>query len=186
MAFHNVLHTHSGYAKDAIDKVFIANIGLGKTSVDSKIQQVKAKELTLYQQFGKNNYNDFIAELRSLFNDNDRTVIERFEANSLSERLARFASENSELLDQQVEIRVDMSKLNEIGLQLTDKGKNSSNIYFEATFNHETIKSWFNENFKGHRFITESKSMKAMDEMLNKMAKAGIITISTRPSKEVP
>jgi hypothetical protein len=48
MAFHNVLHTHSGYAKDAIDKVFIANIGLGKTSVDSKIQQVKAKELTLY------------------------------------------------------------------------------------------------------------------------------------------
>jgi hypothetical protein len=38
--------------------------------------------------------------LRGLFNSNDRDVIERFEANKLSERLARFASENSELLDQ--------------------------------------------------------------------------------------
>lgn len=184
MAFHNVLHTHSGYAKGAIDKTFIANIGSGKSSVDSKIQQVKAKELTLYQQFGKNNYQEFITELRDLFNSNDRDVIERFEANKLSERLARFASENSELLDQQVEIKVDMSKLNKIGLQLTDKGKTEANLHFEATFNHETIKTWFNENFKGHRFITESKSMKAMDEMLNKMAKAGIITISTRASQE--
>jgi hypothetical protein len=79
-----------------------------------------------------------------------------------------------------------MSKLSKIGLQLTDKGKTGVSLHFETTFNHETIKTWFNENFKGHRFITESKSMKAMDEMLSKMAKADIITISTRASQESP
>lgn len=181
MAFHNVLHTHSGYAKDAIDKVFIANIGLGKSNVDSKIQQVKAKELTLYQQFGKNNYQDFITELRGLFNSNDRDIIERFGANKLSERLARFASENSELLEQDVEIKVDMSKLDAINLKLTDAGENDLELHFSGIFTPESIKRWFNERFKGHRFIPKSESMKAMDEMLKKMELKDIIQISIRP-----
>lgn len=181
MAFHNVLHTHSGYAKGAIDKTFIANIGLEKSNIDSKIQQVKNKEITLYQQFGKNNYQDFIAELRRLFNSTDRKIIDNFEANKLSERLAKFASENSELLEQDVEIQVDMSKLDAAGIKLTDAGKNGLELHFSGIFTPETIKRWFNDRFKGHRFIPESESMKAMDEMLKEMELKDLIKISTRP-----
>jgi hypothetical protein len=44
----NLLHTHSGYAKDKINKSFLTAIHSGKSLVDSKIDQVRAKEKRLY------------------------------------------------------------------------------------------------------------------------------------------
>ena len=180
MAFYNVLHTHSGYAKDAINKVFIDSIGKGRDDLSSKIEKVKAKEAELYHQFGKGTYEEFIAELRSLYNDNDRKVIERFEANFLSKTLAKFASENSELLEQEVKIEVNAKALKKIKLELTKEGKDTLSLDFNDTFTPSAIKDWFNKYFKGHRFISSSDNMKAMDEMLKKMEASGIINIYTK------
>jgi hypothetical protein len=83
--------------------------------------------------------------------------------------LTRFTSENSELLEQEVEIKVDMSKLDAANIKLTDAGQNGLELHFSGVFTPESIKRWFNERFKGHRFIPKSESMKAMDEMLKKM-----------------
>lgn len=174
-----VVHTHSGYAKGNINKDFLSNLALGKGSVDSKIGQLKAKEQILYQQFGKSTYEEFIIELRRCFNSNDREVINRFQANRLNSSLQQFASSNSELLNQQVKITVNHSNLSKANLKLTNLGKSMTDLSFNGVFTAKAIKEWFNERFKGHRFITESQSMAAMDEMLKKMEASDLIKIQT-------
>lgn len=121
-------------------------------------------------------------DLRQCFNSNDREVIDRFQANRLNNSLQQFASSNSELLNQQVKIIVNYSNLNKANIKLTSAGKQSLNLNFEGVFKPETIKAWFNKYFKGHRFITESQSMIAMDQMLKKMEAADLIKIQTESS----
>jgi hypothetical protein len=128
----NLLHTHSGYAKGAINKNFLADIHAGKESVDSKIERVERKEEQLYKQFNCNNYNEFLSTLRSLFDEKDRAVIKRFEANSLSQDLERFASKTGYLLNQQVKIAVDLSKLDKLHLTLKDKKGKAQTISFNG------------------------------------------------------
>ena len=55
-----VVHTHSGYAKGNINKDFLFALSNGKSGIEGKIAQLKMKEQQLYQQFGKNTYEEFI------------------------------------------------------------------------------------------------------------------------------
>lgn len=174
----NLLHTHSGYAKNKINKSFLTTIHSGKSSVKSKIDKIKAKEEQLYREFDCNTYNEFLSMLRSLFDEKDRQVIDRFEANYLSQDLERFASKTGYLLNQEVKINVDLSKLDKLHLKLSDKGRKQDIISFEGlltmkgTGNGENdteqgFKRWFNDNFKGRRFVTSSDYSKAVLELLD-------------------
>lgn len=181
-----VVHTHSGYAKGNINKEFLNALANGKIGVEGKIAALKAKEQELYAQFGKATYEEFIAEIRSLFNDEDREVIDRFQANKLNNSLQQFASSNSELLNQQVKIIVNYKGDNNIKLKLTDQAKEGLDLGFEGVFTAKAIKEWFNERFKGHRFISSSDSMIAMDVLLKQMEAEKLIQIQTKPTKSSP
>jgi hypothetical protein len=65
--FQNVLHTHSGYAKDAINTNFISYLKDASSQASSKIEQVRQKEQELYTQFNANSYKEFILQIREMF-----------------------------------------------------------------------------------------------------------------------
>lgn len=178
-----VVHTHSGYAKGNINKEFISTLANGKSEIEGKIAALKTKEQELYAQFGKSSYEEFIMEIRALFNSEDKRVIDRFQANSLSSSLQQFTSANSELLGQEVKIIVNYKGDNKLKLKLTEQGSKTADLSFEGVFTAEAVKKWFNSYFKGHRFISSSESMVAMDALLKKMESEELIRIQTKPTK---
>lgn len=169
----NLLHTHSGYAKGAIDKSFLTEIGKGKVTAKSKIDKVRQKEEEMYNQFGCDNYKDFINNIRKIFIGKDAEILSNFEANNLSNSLAKFASVNSELLEQDVKIIVDVSQLDKVGLTLRDPHNKNSKLEFIGRFtmvsleNQQGFKRFLNENFKGRHYVEDSEYYKAVDELLN-------------------
>jgi hypothetical protein len=66
---------------------------------------------------------------------------------------------------------------NKLNLKLTEQGSKTVDLGFEGIFTAEAIKTWFNSYFKGHRFISSSESMVAMDALLKKMEGEELIRI---------
>ena len=174
-----VVHTHSGYAKGNIGKSFVGELYREKGNVESKIAQLKLKEQELYKKFGKTNYDDFIREVRNLFNSDDRDAIERFEANRLNNSLQHFASANSELLDQEVEITINTSKIKSPEFR-ADLGNQKIVFPFKifAVTGDEGMKKFLNRFLKSkNRLIESSFNTKRMNEMLQHLMDDGAIQI---------
>ena len=179
--FQNVLHTHSGYAKDTISTNFILYIKDASSQVGSKLDLVKQKEQELYAQFGVNSYPQFINIIRQMFQDNgqysDRTVIRRFEASYLANSLKQFASRNKKLLDKEVRLTIDTSKLASTKVKILDQGI----ISFECTYKPAELKKKFNELLKT-RFHTTEKRQDAsteLDKLVDEMFDSGALQIET-------
>ena len=168
-----VLHTHSGYAKGNIDKNFLSTLSSGANEANSKITSLMAKERELYTRFGEVTFEGFINKVRNFFNGADRQVIERFEAGKLSSSLSRFASQNAELLDQEVEIIIDTSKISNEKIKL---GQNNQTISITTQFTPKLIKEFLNKEFKAG-LIPSSPNTKKMDEFLDKIGEGLTIKV---------
>ena len=179
--FQNVLHTHSGYAKGAIDTNFISYIKDASSQIDGKISLVKQKEQELYSQFNATSYKEFVQQIRDLFQGSDREVIRRFEASYLSNDLKHFASKNKKLYEKEVRLTIDTSKLRSEKIKFLDQGI----ISFECIYSANILKKKFNELLKT-RFHTTAKRADAtegLDRFIEEMFQDGALQIEVASTR---
>ena len=173
------LHTASTYALENIDFDFSL-----ESHSKSNISNLKAKEQQLYSQFGESTYQGFITQLRELFDEEDVTVIQRFEANALQKSLQIFTMANQEIFNQQVEFMFDFSKIPNLSEELqkwfkTKKGVSGSLEPIFLNFNPTEIKKTLNDIFGTHHFRSKNWT-KNLDRFISDLTKAKVLTISNQ------
>lgn len=187
-----VLHTSSAWAVKEIDLTFQKR---SDSEIDDSINKLRSSEQKLYKEFGKNDYEGFIIQLRSFFNKDDMEAISRFEPKYLEQALRKFASGRGKLYEQKVEIVLHLDKLKDFNLRegsLREAVKNKGLAAMEAkeqhdpffkidgiegdlpkitlTYNYNTIKTVLNTFFKGHNFTTTADVMRNADALINRLA----------------
>lgn len=181
--FQNVLHTHSGYAKRAINKNFLNYLESHKDMSSSLVERVKQKERELYNQFGVDTYDEFFVQIRRLFKSEDIPIIKRFEANTLSNDLKKFAIANSELLNQEVRFVFYFDKMPSLKLASGKEGikiKEGAKSELEFTYNIDELKRGFNQIFSGRYYRGQSRT--AINDLIKALIEGGALNIQVAES----
>lgn len=173
------LHTSSVYGITEIDLDFQSR---NTQQAQTNIRFLEDKEMQLYQVLGCHNFDEFITKLHNLFRPEDIEVLKNFQPSVLEQKLSVFASERGELYNQEVEFKVDYSKLKQIeGIKIRDFiPPNNENIkysisgdnnilYFKLPYNHENVKDLLNTFFKDRRFIRSSDLMTFAEKQIDSL-----------------
>lgn len=151
-----VLHTKygddgEGYGKDI--QIFY-NSDLLSTKGNKDISGLLRYEQSVYNEFGANNFQEFIKKIRELFTGKDIEIIRRFSADEIGKYISS-VSKGGEILEKQVEITIDTSKCGE---DIKVKIGNLSTIPIKIAidkFNPEKTVKAFNDTFQNHFYITD-------------------------------
>ena len=177
MGFNGVLHTSSYYASEAI------NLDLTKERHEkSSLSILLSKEKELYNKLGVSSYQEFITELRKLFNGPDREVIKRFEANNLQKSLSQFALSNNYLFNEDVRFifNFDNSKIDLAGLKLKSNAMISGEPIY-LNFNPAEIREVLNRYFLYHNFKKGNTNWtKNLDGFISELVAKDILKIETQ------
>lgn len=167
----NLLHTYTRYSNAYIDESFIGRLRADLNA--SSIGKLKAKEEQLYAKYGANNFEEFKAKLKSVFNLNDQAVIGRFRPDYLQKRLSGL-TQQADLYEEKVEFVFDFSKVKSLGFTLYD-GQKEQRI--PITYNYSEVKKVLNSIFKKHHFKATSESMERADALIHQLLTSGALKI---------
>ena len=172
-----VLHTSSLYGITEIDLNFSVR---SDQEVENSIQRLESTEKQLYEQFGANNYEQFIEILREVFRDKDIEVIRRFEPAALSKSLEKFAGKYGNLYGEDVQLSFDFSKVNTQKYKVRSEYNNTIVTIPPLTWGFQNIKEKLNEYFQGRNFKYTAPVMKDANRMIEDLISSGALTITTK------
>ena len=176
MSYNKALHTSSYYAVAEIETELNDNT----FSSSGDISYLESREQQFYNQFGADSYEEFQTKIKEAFNENDIQVIQNFSPENLTRSLQVFANKTASLLNEEVQITFDLSKIRESNKKLRDTldfstigkdvkvvSQSKDTVQLGFVYNTVNIKNVLNKMFKDRKFkAKEGSTLQNVDNLI--------------------